>query len=147
VRLLSRYFSADNIKLIRDYGKLPPIEAFSGQLNQVWMNLLVNAAQAVSTSGGGEVCIATRADEESAMISISDTGGGIAAEHLSRIFDPFYTTKPVGEGTGLGLSISFSIVERHGGKIAVKTALNEGTTFTVTLPLNIKMPSSSPAEF
>ncbi|HEY0050472.1 MAG TPA: ATP-binding protein [Pyrinomonadaceae bacterium] len=145
VRLLSRYFSADNITLVRDYGKLPPIETFSGQLNQVWMNLLVNAAQAVSA--GGEVRITTRADGESVIISIGDTGGGIAPEHLNRIFDPFFTTKPVGEGTGLGLSISFGIVERHGGKITVKTVLKQGTTFTVTLPVHIKAPSSAAAEF
>jgi two-component system NtrC family sensor kinase len=142
IRLLSRHFSADNIKLIRDYGKLPPMDAFAGQLNQVWMNLLVNAAQAVS-GGGGEVRITTRADGESAIIAVSDTGCGIAPEHLNRIFDPFYTTKPVGEGTGLGLSISFGIVERHGGKITVNTVLNEGTTFTVTLPVHIKIPSST----
>jgi signal transduction histidine kinase len=146
VRMLSRYFSADNITLVRDYGKLPPIDAFSGQLNQVWMNLLVNAAQAVSASGGA-VRIITRAGEESVIVAVSDTGGGIAPEHLNRIFDPFYTTKPVGEGTGLGLSISFGIVERHGGKITVKTSLNEGTTFTVTLPVHIKVPSSTVAEF
>jgi signal transduction histidine kinase len=145
IRLLSRYFSTDNISLARDYGKLPLIDAFSGQLNQVWMNLLVNAAQAVSASGG-EVRITTRADEEFVYIAFSDTGDGIAPEHLNRIFDPFYTTKPVGEGTGLGLSISFGIVERHGGTITVNTQLNEGSTFTVTLPINVKASASSDAE-
>jgi signal transduction histidine kinase len=136
VRLLSRYYSSDNITLIRDYGDLPPVEAFSGQLNQVWMNLLVNAAQAISASSG-EVRIGTRAEKESVVVAIADTGCGIAPENLNRIFEPFYTTKPVGEGTGLGLSISFGIVERHGGTIAVDTRLGEGTTFTVTLPLRI----------
>lgn len=152
VRLLSRYFSGDNITLVREYGRLPLIEAFSGQLNQVWMNLLVNAAQAVNVAGGrrgGEVRITTRANVESVIVSITDTGCGIAPEHLSRIFDPFYTTKPVGEGTGLGLSISFGIVERHGGKISVRTSINEGTTFTVTLPVHIKMQpaAANAAEF
>lgn len=142
LRLLSRYFTTDNIKLVRDYGVLPMIDTFSGQLNQVWMNLLVNAAQAVGT-GGGEVRITTSADEKFVVIAISDTGKGIAPENITRIFDPFFTTKPVGEGTGLGLSISFGIVERHGGTIEVKTALNEGTTFTVTLPREIK---TAPAE-
>lgn len=137
IRLLSRYFSTDNISLVREYGELPTIEAFSGQLNQVWMNLLVNAAQAVGASGG-EVRITTGADEESVVIAVSDTGKGIAPENLSRIFDPFFTTKPVGEGTGLGLSISFGIVEKHGGTITVKTAPDEGTTFTVALPREIK---------
>lgn len=145
IRLLSRYFSTDNISLVRNYGELPLIDAFSGQLNQVWMNLLVNAAQAVS-KGGGEVRITTCADEEFASIAISDTGDGIEAEYLTRIFDPFYTTKPVGEGTGLGLSISFGIVERHRGKITVNTGINEGSTFTVRLPINLKEPASSVAE-
>jgi signal transduction histidine kinase len=138
IRLLSRYYSSDNITLIRDYGELPPIDAFSGQLNQVWMNLLVNAAQAVSGKGG-EVRVSTRVEDDSVIIAVEDTGGGIPPEHLNRIFDPFYTTKPVGEGTGLGLSISFGIVERHGGTIKVDTRLNEGTTFTVTLPIHIKI--------
>lgn len=142
IRLLSRYFSADNIKLIRDYGNLPPIDAFAGQLNQVWMNLLVNAAQAFNPNGG-EIRVITRADEKTVSVAVSDTGSGIASEHLNRIFDPFFTTKPVGEGTGLGLSISFGIVERHGGTISVKTELNEGTTFTVRLPINVKVENPS----
>jgi signal transduction histidine kinase len=141
IRLLSRYYSSDNITLIREYGELPPVDAFSGQLNQVWMNLLVNAAQAVSETGG-EVRISTRAGAESVVVAIADTGYGIPPENLNRIFEPFYTTKPVGEGTGLGLSISFGIVERHGGTIAVDTRFGEGTTFTVTLPIRINKTSS-----
>jgi signal transduction histidine kinase len=137
IRLLSRWFSTDNITLVREYGELPLIDAFSGQLNQVWMNLLVNAAQAVSATGG-EVRVTTSADEGFVSVAISDTGCGIAQEHISRIFDPFYTTKPVGEGTGLGLSISFGIVDRHGGTITVDTKVNKGSTFTVALPINIK---------
>ncbi len=140
VRLLSRYYSSDSITLIRNYGTLPPIDAFSGQLNQVWMNLLVNAAQAVGgkEEGGGEVSITTSAFEETVVVAIKDTGGGIPTEHLNRIFEPFYTTKSVGEGTGLGLSISFGIVERHGGSIKVDSEINKGTTFSVTLPIHIK---------
>ena len=145
IRLLSRYFSTDNIALVRDYGELPPIDTFSGQLNQVWMNLFVNAAQAVGAKGG-EVRIATQTDGEFVNVAVSDTGGGIAPEHLKRIFDPFYTTKPVGEGTGLGLSISFGIVERHGGTITVDTELDKGTSFTVRLPINIKLESDSIAQ-
>lgn len=142
IRLLSRYFSTDNIFLVRDYGKLPQIDTFSGQLNQVWMNLLVNAAQAVSATGG-EVRITTSTDGEFVNVVICDTGAGIAPDHLKRIFDPFFTTKPVGEGTGLGLSISFGIVERHGGTITVNTELDKGTSFTVTLAINIKLPTES----
>ncbi len=142
LRLLSRYFSGGNINLVRDYGELPLIEAYSGQLNQVWMNLLVNAAQAANATNKShrEVRITTRADAENVYISVSDNGAGIAAEHLSRIFDPFFTTKPVGEGTGLGLSITFGIVERHNGKITVKTDLEMGSTFTISLPANITSP-------
>lgn len=140
VRLLSRYFSSDNIRLVRNYGELPQIDSFSGQLNQVWMNLLVNAAQAVSAKGG-EVRIVTRNDGDWVSVVISDTGGGIAPEHLSRIFDPFYTTKPVGEGTGLGLSITFGIVERHGGTIVVDSEVGKGSSFSVTLPVNITKPA------
>jgi two-component system NtrC family sensor kinase len=145
IRLLSRYYSADNIALIRDYSELPLIDAFSGQLNQVWMNLLVNAAQAVSAKGG-EVRITTRAYEKSVEVAIQDSGCGISPEHLTRIFDPFYTTKPVGEGTGLGLSISFGIIERHGGTINVDTRVDEGTTFTVMLPIHLKMSTPDKTE-
>lgn len=135
IRLLSQYFTADNITLHREYGELPPVDAFAGQVNQVWMNLLVNAAQSVS-SNGGEVRIVTNTENGFVTVSVTDTGTGIAPEHLSRIFDPFYTTKPVGDGTGLGLSISFGIVKRHDGTITVKTEVGKGTTFTVKLPIN-----------
>ena len=133
IRLISRYFSGGNINLVRDYGNVPAFDSFSAQLNQVWMNLLVNAAQAIGTNPG-EVKIVTKADEESVTVSVSDTGSGIDDVHLSRIFDPFFTTKPVGEGTGLGLSIAFGIVDRHNGRIDVQTETGKGTTFTVSLP-------------
>jgi two-component system NtrC family sensor kinase len=136
IRLLSRYLSGGNINLVRDYGNIPAIEAYSAQLNQVWMNLLVNAAQAV---GGvqGELRVTTHSDGTNVTVSVSDTGNGIEPDVLSKIFDPFFTTKPVGEGTGLGLSITFGIVERHGGKIEVNSELNKGTTFSVILPRSI----------
>jgi signal transduction histidine kinase len=133
IRLLSRYFSAGRLVLHRDYGNLPPVNCYAGQLNQVWMNLLGNAAQAVRDQG--EVTIATRSEGEWVTIAISDTGTGIAADHLSKIFDPFFTTKPVGEGTGLGLSISYGIIERHGGAITVTSEIGSGTTFTVRIPV------------
>ena len=144
VRLLSQYFLAGKIKLSRKYCDLPHIEAFSSQLNQVWMNLLINAAQAVGAAKG-EVEIVTRADDDNIFVEVTDTGCGIAVQHLNRIFDPFFTTKPVGEGTGLGLSISFSIIERHGGSISVNTRLNEGTTVKVRLPRHFE-PAFSPDE-
>jgi signal transduction histidine kinase len=133
IRLLSRYFSAGAIVLHRDYAELPLVNCYAGQLNQVWMNLLVNAAQAVC--GRGEVSISTRIEDDWVSVAISDTGTGILKDQVSRIFDPFFTTKPVGEGTGLGLSISYGIIERHGGAITVKSEVGAGTTFTVTIPV------------
>jgi two-component system NtrC family sensor kinase len=133
LRLLSRYYSSGRIVLRRDFGELPLINCYAGQLNQVWMNLLGNAAQAVKDQG--EVTVSTRIDGDWVSVSIRDTGDGIAEEDLSRIFDPFFTTKPVGEGTGLGLSISYGIVERHGGAITVASETGSGTTFTVKLPV------------
>jgi signal transduction histidine kinase len=100
----------------------------------VWLNLLVNAAYAVRR--GGEVRIETRREGDAVVVAVSDTGDGIAPEHLPRIFDPFFTTKPVGEGTGLGLSVTYGIVERHHGGIAVASRPGRGTTFTVTLPVD-----------
>jgi two-component system NtrC family sensor kinase len=133
IRLLSRYYTSGRVTLHRDYGDLPLIGCYAGQLNRVWMNLLVNAAQAVGAEG--EVSISTRLESDWVVISISDTGGGIAPDQLSRIFDPFFTTKPVGDGTGLGLSISYGIIERHGGTISVESRMGQGSTFTVKIPI------------
>jgi two-component system NtrC family sensor kinase len=135
VRLLSRFYKAGNITLTHDYGDLPQINCYAAQLNQVWMNLLANAAQAIGASEG-EVHIKTWCEERTVIVSISDTAPGMAPEQLKKIFDPFFTTKPVGEGTGLGLSISHGIIERHGGKITVESAPGLGTTFTIFLPVD-----------
>jgi two-component system NtrC family sensor kinase len=142
IRLLSQYYSSPQITLKREYGDVPPIECHAGQLNQVWMNLLVNAAQAIG-AGNGEVKIRTLADDETVSVFISDTGKGIKPEHLTRIFDPFFTTKPVGEGTGLGLSISHGIVTRHGGTLRVDSSPGHGTTFNVTFPIYINQNGES----
>jgi two-component system NtrC family sensor kinase len=135
LRLLSRYYTSPFITLKRDYGSLPPVNCYASQLNQVWMNLLVNAGQAIGDSQG-EVHIKTRCDEQIVSVSISDTGEGIAPEHLNRIFDPFFTTKPVGEGTGLGLSISHGIVVRHRGTLSVESVIGRGSIFKVSLPVS-----------
>jgi two-component system NtrC family sensor kinase len=134
IRLLSQYYGAGRIPLERDYADLPSVDCYAGQLNQVWMNLLVNAAQAISHEG--KVHVMTRRENKLAVVSISDTGIGIAPEHMKNIFDPFFTTKPVGEGTGLGLSITYGIIERHGGHINIESRLGEGTTATVAIPIN-----------
>jgi signal transduction histidine kinase len=124
----------DCIAVERDYGDLPPVRCFSGQLNQVFLNLLMNACDAID--GQGTIRIRTRPGDGSVLLDFSDDGGGIEPELLGRIFDPFYTTKPVGKGTGLGLSISHGIVERHGGTLSVESEPGHGTTFTLELPLD-----------
>lgn len=132
IRLLSRFYSSGQITLRRDYGELPLVNCYAGQLNQVWMNLLINAAQAIE--GPGEVQVTTRFDGKMVRVTVSDTGSGIAPELLNKIFDPFFTTKPVGEGTGLGLSITYGIIERHGGSIVVESRQGAGATFIITFP-------------
>ena len=121
------------IRIVREYGTVPEIECQPGQLNQVFMNLLTNAIQAIE--GEGEIRIAADRVGDGVRIAIHDSGAGMSAEVRTRIFEPFFTTKPVGVGTGLGLSITFGIVERHGGKVEVESEPGEGTTFTLTLPL------------
>ena len=117
----------------KEYGDLPPVECLISQLNQVFMNLLVNAAHAIDDKG--IITIRTGSSGDWAWVEFSDTGKGIAPEHLKKIFDPFFTTKPVGKGTGLGLSVSYSIVEKHHGKIEVESEVGAGTTFRLWLPL------------
>ena len=115
------------------FGTLPLIRCHPGQLNQVFMNLFVNAAQAIPEKG--EIAVETQATETEIIVRISDTGGGIPPGELSKLFDPFYTTKPVGQGTGLGLSISHGIIQKHNGSIEVESEVGKGTTFTIRLPI------------
>ncbi|WP_307178313.1 ATP-binding protein [Duganella sp. Root1480D1] len=119
-------------EVVKEYGGVPEIECIPSQLNQVFMNLLVNAAHAIESRG--RITVRTSYENEMVTVSVSDTGGGIAAENLGRIFEPFFTTKPVGKGTGLGLSLSYSIVQKHGGRIEVDSEIGRGTTFRVILP-------------
>jgi signal transduction histidine kinase len=135
LRLLSQYYGAGRVLLEREYGELPLVDCYAGQLNQVWMNLLVNAAQATGGSEG-RVRITTRLENQMAVVAISDSGAGIAPELLKKIFDPFFTTKKVGEGTGLGLSITYGIIRRHGGSIRVQSRPGFGSIFTVTIPID-----------
>jgi signal transduction histidine kinase len=120
---------------VKQYGELPPVRCYAGQLNQVFMNLLMNACDAMPE--GGEITIRTARTEQGVRLDFSDTGPGIPPEIRSRIFDPFFTTKAVGRGTGLGLSISHGIVERHGGRIGVESSVGSGTTFSLELPLDV----------
>jgi len=134
IRLLSRYYRAGRIRLVKEYGDIPLVNCYAGQLNQVWTNLLINAAQAIQ--GEGEVRISSKVKDQSVLVTISDTGCGIEPEELSKIFDPFFTTKPVGEGTGLGLSITYGIIEKHGGAISVESIPGAGTKFCVSIPID-----------
>ncbi len=122
----------NRIEIVRDYGDIPEVECFPDQLNQVFMNILVNAAHAIE--GNGKITIRTRTDGENVTLGFSDTGRGISPENLPKIFDPGFTTKGVGVGSGLGLPICYRIVKEHGGRIDVQSELGKGTTFTVTLP-------------
>ena len=127
------------VELEKDYGVLPKIDAYPMQLKQVFMNLLVNAYQAIEARDArepGVIRLETRREGDEIVVRIADTGIGIDAAHLARIFEPFFTTKPVGTGTGLGLSTSYRIVERHGGRITVESEVGRGTTFEVWLPLH-----------
>jgi PAS domain S-box-containing protein len=128
----------------KHYGKLPEIKCLASQLNQVFMNLLVNAAQAIQNRG--VITIATGAQDGWVWVKISDNGCGIAPDNLKRVFEPFFTTKPVGSGTGLGLSLSYSIVNKHGGRIDVASKPGVGTVFTVRLPVTPPASSTAPEQ-
>jgi signal transduction histidine kinase len=123
----------NRIEIKKIYGVLPPVRCHISKLNQVFMNLLANAIQAIE--GPGTITIKTGMEEGKVVVAISDTGCGIPEEALPKIFDPFFTTKPDGVGTGLGLSIIQGIVELHRGQLAVESRVGVGTTFTLTLPL------------
>jgi signal transduction histidine kinase len=130
---LVNHLLKDRVAVHRSFDRLPPVECVRSQIDQVFLNLLANAAQAIA--GPGVITMETRAEDDWAVVTVSDTGPGIAPDVIDRIFDPFFTTKPVGEGTGLGLSISYEIVKKHGGEIRAENAPGGGATFTVRLPL------------
>jgi signal transduction histidine kinase len=122
----------NKVKIVKEYGEIPEIYCYANELNQVFMNLISNAVEAISSEG--VITIRTYCDEENIIVEISDTGGGIPQENLTKIFDPGFTTKGVGVGTGLGLSISHNIIKKHNGRLQVKSEVGKGTTFTVNLP-------------
>ena len=117
----------------KDYAELPKLFCSSSQMNQIFLNILVNASQAIDEHG--VITVRTREVDGNAEIDIEDTGKGIDEAGVSRIFDTFYTTKPAGQGTGLGLSIAKEIITRHGGEISVRSEVGKGTCFTIRLPI------------
>ena len=126
------------VRIEKHYGTLPLVECHASEINQVLMNLLINAGQAIGERG--TISLATGSEDDEAWITISDSGCGIPEEALQKIFDPFFTTKPIGRGTGLGLAICYSIVAKHHGRIEVSSRVGAGTTFRMVLP--VRQPAS-----
>ena len=124
-----------NIKVIKEYGELPDIMCYPGQLNQVFMNVINNAVESIH--GEGKITIRTWMENKQLKISVKDSGKGMTENTISKIFDPFFTTKEVGKGTGLGLSISFGIIEKHNGKIEVESEPGKGTEFIISIPVDL----------
>jgi signal transduction histidine kinase len=133
VLIIARNELKYKVDIIKDFGKLPTVRCSPSQINQVFLNLIVNAAQAIEQQG--TITLRTSASKSHVKIEIADTGKGIPDEVLPNIFDPFFTTKDIGEGTGLGLSIAYRIVQQHGGSLNVESAPGQGTKFIMTLPL------------
>ena len=125
--------------VVTQFCELPQIEGVPSQLNQVFLNLLINAVQAIE--GHGTITVSTGCDQDTVWVRISDNGCGIDPAYLHRIFDPFFTTKPIGVGPGLGLSVSYGIVKEHGGTIEVASEVNQGATFTIRLPIKSRSDS------
>ncbi len=133
VQLINRQKEFRDIKIIENYNEnIQPLMADKNQFQQVFLNLLLNAAEAIAQTG--TITITTSTSKEHVRVTIADTGCGIKKENIDKIFDPFYTTKPIGKGTGLGLSISYGIIQQYGGIIKCESNENEGTTFSVVLP-------------
>lgn len=128
------------IKVVREYGEIPKCTCFPNQLNGVFVNILMNAAQAIE--GEGQISIETLRDRDTVKVKFADTGRGIPPENLERLFEAGFTTKSPEEGTGLGLAICKRIIEEHHGEIEVESEVGGGTTFTITLPLKHKTSAS-----
>jgi signal transduction histidine kinase len=143
LRITEHLFREKNIEVVRAYADDPTVLCYPAQLNQVFLNLFVNAAQAIEHDKG-KVVISVTSSPDWVEVKVSDNGVGIKPEHLKKIFEPFFTTKEVGKGTGLGLTIAYKIVEKHRGKIEVESQVGQGATFTVKLPRNVAPEGDSP---
>lgn len=135
--MIAETLTRQRVAVIRDFETLPKIEASPAQINQVFLNLLMNSMQAIEATGStsGQIRISTRSMSDEVIIEVSDDGCGIAPDVLPKIFDPFFTTKPIGRGTGLGLSLTHGIISDHGGRIEVNSAVGAGSRFEIHLPL------------
>jgi two-component system NtrC family sensor kinase len=134
--LVQHKMKLSNVEVTTALGEgLPNIQCDSSQIQQVVLNLLLNAAEATQSKAERRVAVSTAAEQDSVVLTVSDNGEGILPENLAKIFDPFFTTKSEGKGVGLGLAVSYGIVQAHGGEIEVKSKVGEGTTFTITLPV------------
>ena len=137
IKILQNQAKFHDVEIVKNYDPgLPAIVGDNSQLNQVFINLLVNAADSIDQKGTITITTAFVVVDDRITVKFADTGSGIAPDHLNKIFDPFFTTKPAGEGTGLGLSTSYGIVRRHGGSVDVESTRGQGTTFTIGLPLS-----------
>jgi signal transduction histidine kinase len=134
------YELKDKVAISLDLGKIPMVEGYPQKLNQAFLNILLNAAQAIEEKG--EIKIQTCKKDDNVIISISDTGCGIEKENLPKIFDPFFTTKDIGRGTGLGMNHTYHIIKKHRGMILVESTGGKGTTFTITLPARPMEPNT-----
>ena len=134
--LFLRHKLDERISVERRYGEVPMVTCFAGELNQVLMNVIANAIDAIE--GPGRITVATEQRNGDLVMRIRDTGKGIPGEIRNRIFEPFFTTKPVGEGTGLGLAISYGIVKAHQGSMEFTSRAGEGTEFVLTIPISLK---------
>jgi signal transduction histidine kinase len=141
--LLEHQLRNGSIQVRKELSAAPPIvQGIEYKLQQVFLNLFLNARDAMPK--GGWLTIRTRGGADHATIEVADTGSGISADHLSRIYDPFFTTKDIGKGTGLGLSITYGILQEHGGTITCESSIGQGTRFTLTLPLASARHASGP---
>src|SRR5690606_6664024 len=125
----------NRVKVVKDFNKIPKVMAYAGELNQVFMNILSNASQAIE--GEGEIHVSTKAiKDHSIEIANKDSGKGMSRETADKVFDPFFTTKSLGQGTGLGMSISYGVIQKHGGEIRIESEISKGTTFRIVLPIS-----------
>jgi len=133
--MLAHHELKHNVEIIREFGEIPPIPCFAGQLNQVFLNILINSRQAIQDKGW--IRIKTSVENDQVVIRFTDNGDGIPADVVKKVFDPGFTTKGVGVGTGLGLSICYQIIQSHKGELSVESEEGKGTTFTIRLPMNL----------